>query len=188
MVVGNICSTLERNHSPPSFVPSTITVTSDDSGQCGCGAWCQRNWFQFEWPAGSNSYHIAFKELFAALLSCVIWGTHWKGNHVQLRCDNQAAVHAVSSRSCKDRSQMHLLQCLFFCEAHYQFRLTAVYLPGILNGLADDLSRNHRLSFLSKANKAPSSVPTRLSELLSGRGGDGPIGLIVRRRDTPCLG
>ena len=68
---------------------------------------------------------------------------------------------------------MHLLRCLFFCEAWYQFRLSAAYLLGVQNTLADDLSRDRRSSFLSKApgmNKEPSLAPPDLPELLLGVG------------------
>ena len=92
---------------------------------------------------------------------------------MQVRCDNQAVVHAVSARSCKDKPLMHLLRCLFFCEAHYHVRLSAAYLPGSLNVLADHLSRNRSVSFLSKvtdADREPSPIPERLPELLLGVG------------------
>ena len=157
---------------PPPSLP-TVMVTSDASGEWGCGAWSQQAWFQFKWPAASEEHHIAFKELFAILLAGVVWGREWQGCRVHARCDNQAAVHAISGRSCKDKSLMHLLRCLFFCEARYQFRLSAAYLPGVQNTLADDLSRDRRSSFLSKApgmNKEPSPAPPDLPELLLGVG------------------
>lgn len=151
---------------PPSPV---VTVTSDASGEWGCGAWSQRTWFQFQWPAERRYHHIAFKELFAILLSCTTWGVGWRGTRVRARCDNQAAVHAIAARSCRDKAMMHLLRCLFFCEARYQFRLVAEHLPGIRNYLADDLSRNRLSSFLSKAPdmcQEPSQTPPNLPELL----------------------
>ena len=157
---------------PPPSVPMVL-VTSDASGEWGCGAWSQQAWFQFQWPAVSRGHHIAFKELFAILLACVVWGSKWQGCRVHARCDNQAAVHAITGRSCKDKSMMHLLRCLFFCEARYECRLSAVYLPGVLNTLADDLSRDRRSSFLSKApgmDKVPSPAPPGLPELLLGVG------------------
>ena len=85
------------------------------------------------------------------------------------RCDNQAAVFAVMARSCRDKSLMHLQRCLFFFEAHYQFELGAEYLPGVVNTLADDLSRNRSSSFLRKApqmRREPSQVPPQLPRLL----------------------
>ena len=56
-------------------------------------------------------------------------------------------------------------------EAHFQFEVEAVYLPGKVNTLADDLSRNRSSSFLCKApqmRREPSRVPPQLPRLLFG--------------------
>ena len=153
----------------PSRAPPSVVVTSDASGEWGCGAWMRLEWFQFQWPANSVHHHIAFKELSVALLAAAVWGPSWRGQRVRWRCDNQAAVFAVTARSCRDKSLMHLLRCLFFFEAHYQFELGAEYLPGVVNTLADDLSRNRSSSFLRKApqmRREPSQVPPQLPRLL----------------------
>lgn len=133
---------------PPNDIPAT-TVTSEASG--GCGTWYQSKWLQYQWPPHAQHHHIAYEELFAAILATASWGSEWRGQRVLWRCDNMAAVHAVLSRSCRDRSLMHLVRCLFFIEAHYQFELVASYLPGEANMLADDLSRNRSSAFLLKA-------------------------------------
>ena len=154
---------------PPRHSPAVV-VTSDASGEWGCGAWSQEHWFQFQWPELAKDHHIAFKELFAVLLACVLWGGSWSRCRVLARCDNQAAVHAMTNRSCKDK---YLLRCLFFCEAHHNFSLAAVYLPGSQNVLADDLSRNRRSSFLQKApgmSREPAPIPPNWPELLLGVG------------------
>ena len=147
----------------------TRSVTSDASGGWGCGAWSGSSWFQLEWPAAAREYHISFKELFAGLVSAALWGNQWRGSRVQWLCDNQPAVHAVCSRSCRDPLMMHLVRCLFFLEAWFSFELVAVHLPGRENMLADDLSRNRLSAFLSKApsaNPAPAPLPPGLPELL----------------------
>ena len=64
---------------------------------------------------------------------------------------------------------MHLLQSLFFMEAQLQFELTSTHIAGARNSLADDLSRNRRSSFLSKApwvTPHPSPVSIQLAALL----------------------
>ena len=90
-----------------------VVVTSDASGLWGCGAWCQLQWFQYQWPEAC-AHHISFKELFALLVAVATWGRHWTPKQVLWRCDNQAAVKVISTRSCRDPSMMHLLRCLFF--------------------------------------------------------------------------
>ena len=149
----------------PCLGQPAFTVTSDASGNWGCGAWSGSSWFQFEWPQSAKNHHISFKEMFAGLLSCAAWGKGWRGARVEWRCDNQAAVQAIASRSCRDQPMMHLIRCLFFLEAWFGFELVAVHLPGEENSLADDLSRNRRSLFLSKA-RSPDPLPTELRPAL----------------------
>ena len=83
-------------------------------------------------------------------------------------CDNKLAVHKVCGRSCCDHDMMHLICCLFFLEAWFDFELVAAHLPGRQNMLADDLSRNHRSAFLSNAlsaDLAPTILPPELPGL-----------------------
>ena len=83
--------------------------------------------------------------------------------------DNQAAVHAVNRRSCRDKDMMRLIRCLFFLEAWFSSELVATHLPGRNNMLADDLSRDRLSAFLSKVHSPdPQSadVPPGLQELL----------------------
>lgn len=57
---------------------------------------------------------------------------------------------------------MQLLQCLFFIEAYFQFHLSGAYLPGVANGLVDDLSWDRFTAFLAKITEAaqgPSCIP-----------------------------
>ena len=108
-----------------------VEVTSDASGRWGCGAWTQQSWFQFQWPEPARVHHITFKELFAVVLAYVIWGGRWCGTRVRCQCDNQAAVCALMSRSCRDPSLMHLLRCLFFIETRCNFELVGMHIAGV---------------------------------------------------------
>ena len=146
-----------------------VRVTSDASGSWGCGAWSDSRWFQLEWSASARGHHISFKELFAGLVSCAVWGRSWNGCRIRWWCDNQAAVHAVNRRSCRDKGMMRLVRCLFFLEAWFRFELVATHLPGRENMLADDLSRNRLSDFLSNAQSPdprPTVIPPGLRELL----------------------
>jgi len=89
--------------------------------------------FQLEWLTEVRCYHI-FKELFAGLVSCAVWGRHWRGSWVRWLCDNQVVVHAVNKRSCCNQAMMHLIRCLFFLEAWFCFKLIAAHLPRDLEG------------------------------------------------------
>ena len=157
----------------PLSAPPSFDITSDASGQWGCGAWSLTSWFQFQWPPTASQHHISFLELFAVLLACAVWGNRWHGSRVRCLCDNQAAVHTIASRSSRDPTLMHLLRCLFFMEAWFQFELVAVHIPGTLNTRADDLSRDRLSSFFLKApemESEPTAIPPLLPTLLLGMG------------------
>ena len=73
------------------------------------------------------------------------------------------------SRTSKNPHLMHLLRCLFFIEAEYQFTLSVAHIAGVANDLADDLSRDQLSSFHSKvphARRQPAPIPPALPELL----------------------
>ena len=46
-------------------------------------------------------------------------GRHWSGMAIQFVCDNLSVVQALSSGRVRDAHLLHLLQCLFFLEAHF---------------------------------------------------------------------
>ena len=79
-----------------------------------------------------------------------------------VRCDNQAVVSAVSARSCRDPNLMHLLQCLFFFESHFQFVTHIEHIPGKDNSLVGDLSRDNIASFMQHSKVRPESTPTSI--------------------------
>ena len=61
----------------------------------------------------------------------------------------------------------HMLRCLFFLEAKWDMRLTAVHVPGVENGIADAVSRNNLDVFfhlLPQANPTPEGYPRGLVE------------------------
>ena len=97
----------------------------------------------------------------------------WPGTSVQIsircRCENMAVVHDMASRYSREYDLMHLLRCLFFFEAYFDFSAVAEHIPGAENGLADDLSRNRLDSYLlqvPEASKSPVPICPVLVELL----------------------
>ena len=154
--------------------PQIDSVTADASGSWGCGAMLKggASWFQFQWPSDWTDVNIATKELFPLVVAAAIWGVRWKGGSVLFRSDNQAVVAALSSYSARDPPLTHLLRCLFFIEAYFDFEHTVAHVPGIDNGAADALSRDNMtkfFSFLPQANPSPSPIPPPLVEMLSER-------------------
>lgn len=143
--------------SSPSF-----TVTSDASGSWGYGAHFASHWFQLKWDPVDNAHSIAFLELVPIIVAGMVWGKLWKGSYVCCRCDNQAVVAIIHSRYSRDDKLMHLLRCLFFVEAFFNFSFIAEHVPGQSNTLADALSRNYDISSLLQAlSMDPHPSPVR---------------------------
>ena len=141
---------------------------SDASGSWGCGALWKGLWFQVPWnfmPISNES--IAAKELFPVLVGCVVWGRLWKGCTVCCHSDNMAAVSVINQHSAKNDLLCHLLRCLFFASAFFDFDLVAKHIPGLENGAADALSRNRLDLFFmqtSNASSSPTPLPPTLLE------------------------
>ena len=75
----------------------------------------------------------------------------------------------LASRSSRDAQLNHLLRCLFFIEAEFNFALNGTHIAGVDNHLADDLSRDKLSCFLSKlpqAHTLPSPIPKPLTTAL----------------------
>ena len=151
------------------------------SGSFGCGAWnpYSGEWIQLRWAevAGSASLEsqnggIAWKELLPIIMACAVWGRQWVGGAVTFHCDNTSAVSVVTSGYSRVQEIMHLLRCLFFVRARFQFEAWAVHTPGADNGIADAISRNNMYRFYSqvpaaRVRRVP--IPPPLMALLVGQ-------------------
>ena len=149
-------------------------LTSDASGW-GCGAFWEDKWFQLAWynTRVMEKEIIAIKELILIVLAGAMWGKQWEGSVVKCRCDNEAVVAVLRTRTSRDGSIMHLLRCLFFLEAHFAFSVVSSHVAGVDNGMADDLSRDRLFDFLQASESARLEsgchVPTSLLELVCNR-------------------
>ncbi len=144
-------------------------MVSDATGSWGCGAYWHPHWFQIRWSPRAQPLPIAVKEILPLVIAVAVWGPRWRQSAVRCHCDNQSVVHDIRTRTSRHPHMMHLLRCLFFLEAHYQLQISSVHIPGVLNDLADDLSRDRLPSFLRKVHQpdlTPTPIPTQLINLL----------------------
>ena len=144
-------------------------ITTDASGNWGCGGYCERNWFQVQWPQNTADLHITVKELIPIVLALGLWGSKWVGKTIQLRCDNAAAVAIVNSGDSRDAEAMHLRRCMAFIAAKFDINFFASHIRGADNKLADELSRNKVTDFMSdypQAHPWPTPIPPELLDLV----------------------
>ena len=138
---------------------ATVDIWSDASGSYGCRALCPTlsRWFQLEWArtkvvSGVGEDHsITWMELLPIVLSSVILGAALRGQRVTVHCDNAGAVAVVNSGYSRVHGIMHLLRCLFFIRAYYEFSVQAVHVKGVNNVWADAISRNNASLLHSQA-------------------------------------
>ena len=145
------------------------SVSSDTSGSWGCGPFCGSLWSQLKWAGTVVDSHITVKELVPIVIAAAIWGKHWAGCTVLANCDNAAVVAIINQGSSKNQECMHLMRCLSFIAAQFNFNLVAAHIKGVDNILADALSRNNALLFsaqLPHARPDPSTIPPELLDLL----------------------
>lgn len=67
-------------------------------------------------------------------------------------CDNAAVVVIVNKGDCREAEAMHLLRCLAFLKAKFEFSLYCTHIQGTSNELADTPSRD-------KAQVLPTGKP-----------------------------
>ena len=145
-----------------------LELTSDASGSWGCGAFCGNQWLQLHWRAASFTASIATKELVPIVLAAAVWGSQWSASHILCKCDNAAVVAVINKGSCRDQSLMHLMRCLTFYAAVFNFSISAVHLPGSQNTAADALSRGDRAKFFSvlpQANPIGTPIPAAVVDM-----------------------
>ena len=132
----------------------TVVLTSDASGSWGCGAFWNTRWLQLAWSdtACPPKTNIATRELIPIVMAAAMWGRFWEGQVVCCRCDNEAVVAVLTSRTSRDPDLMHLLRCLALFEAKLSFRVVASHIPGVENVIADLLSRGHSPPFTQVAD------------------------------------
>jgi hypothetical protein len=85
------------------------------------------------------------------------------------QCNNAAIVAIICSGSSKDSEVMHLVRCLAFTSAKFEFSLFTSHICGVHNVLADALSRNNAFLFLSndpQAHRNACVIPQELTDLL----------------------
>ena len=145
-----------------------LELYTDASSTVGFGAYWDGAWFSQPWPSLLMSKPIDWKELYAIIMACEVWGKHWRGKRLLFHCDNQAIVQVWQSGLSCSSSLMCLVRALFFVAACYNFHVLICHIPGINNSIADSLSRMQLKRFRSLAPKAnPNPTPTPANLTLS---------------------
>ena len=141
-----------------------ITSVFTDSCTLGAGAiyngdWFYANW-QLDWPAVAN-LHINSKEILAVFFAVCRWAPAWSNKRIYIQSDNITSVATINRGTSKDPFVMSCLRTLFWLSAKYNFHITSKYIPGLINTVADKISRAHEPG--SFCQFLPYVIPSDLS-------------------------
>ena len=89
--------------------------------------------FKCSGPTDGEVPTYTAKELLPVVIAAALWGKQWIGQRVCFNCDNMAVVDLLRSRTTKDTLIMHLLRCLSFYAAFYQFNFESRHVSGSQN-------------------------------------------------------
>ncbi|GAV01363.1 hypothetical protein RvY_12087 [Ramazzottius varieornatus] len=139
------------------------------AGPIGCGAICGNQWFQYRSPDGVLALNppIAWHEMVPIYLSCVVWGSQWRGKRLEFYHDNQATVAAWKKFSSPHKGLMELIRRIYFHAAKNNFTLRIMHLRGVANAIADSLSRSQMERFRTLAprpNHSPETIDSNLTK------------------------
>ena len=125
---------------------SALAFYTDAALSIGFGVFFANEWFSESWPVEleflvRNCNSIALYELYPIVVACLLWGKHWCRKRIVVFCDNEGTVNIIN----KGRSSVALINKLvrrltWTCITG-NFVLRAAYIPGLLNNVADALSR-----------------------------------------------
>ena len=147
-----------------------VQVTTDASTKGWGAAWSGRQ-IQGTWPEAEARLHINALELLAVVRTLQQWGVHWRGKSVIFLMDNRTAVaYLLKQGGTRSHSSTLIAEELFRLADGLDLFLTAAYLPGERNVLADMLSRANQIlktewhlgqaAFQWLCSRSPFGVPT----------------------------
>ena len=146
-------------HRHLSLAPS-LHLYTDAAGSVGYGAYYNGSWFCGTWTAEQQHCCIQYMELYPIALACSTWGREWPSRRIEFHSDNQAVVAALRNGTCRCANVMSLLRSMFIVCAVNNFNVTATYIPGKANTIADSLSRQNLHAFRKLAPNAAATPTT----------------------------
>lgn len=132
---------------PLPVAAEDFQIDASGNASLGCGAFWNGKILQEHWSPEVSAMiqdkklYSSHLEVYPMLMAAKQWHCDWSGKHVIVYTDNKAAMAAINSGTAKNDLVMSWLRDLFFLSAIHNFRITARYVPGKFNKLADALSR-----------------------------------------------
>lgn len=121
-----------------------VVYTYTDSSEIAGGAFCQADWTYCVWhcdrPDITNE-HINIKELAIIREAALRWGDVWANRRVLVFTDNIATCYMINKGTSSSKAALAVLKDLSFISLTWNFSISASYIPGHQNDVADSISR-----------------------------------------------
>lgn len=128
------------NGSTAMPLPSDSVLTTDASST-GWGATFLNLKARGDWTSAQSAMHSNVRELTAVLLSLRAFQAQLTGRSILLRSDNVTTVASINRLCGRSHRLNDLVHSVFqFCQRH-SVTLRAIWIPGVTNSEADELSR-----------------------------------------------
>ncbi len=122
-------------------VPITSIRLQTDASGIACAAVFDDQFIVRLHCATTSSWHINETELLSVYLAALKWRHQWRNKRVIVASDNTTVVASINKGTSKSAMIMRMLRDLFWISASFNFHLTAKFIEGRLNTVADAASR-----------------------------------------------
>ena len=136
-----------------------------DASKLGYGLVFGSHWAYGPFNQVWSLYNICLLEAYPIMLVFALFGSSLRGKKLILHSDNEALVTILNKQSSKDPAIMTIVRVIVLSAMKYNVIFKAEHIPGVLNSLADPLSRLQVELFKSRAHQVdaePTQVPAHL--------------------------
>ena len=139
-----------------------MKLFTDASGHDGWGTYWSGRWLQDHWSHAQQQMSIAWKELYAIVMTVHTWGSLWQWQKILFTVTTKTVVNIWEKDSTKSPNIMALVRLLYFCAARYHIYICVQHIPGNNNNIADAISRYQDAHFkrlTPEAATTPDIIP-----------------------------
>lgn len=125
------------------FKKEVTHFLTTDAADAGWGAHLNDHYLTGHWTNHQKTWHSNMKELYAVYGAIKRKSQILKNTHILVQSDNRTLVaHIRNEGGTRSLTLLELTSNLLVLAEHLNITLSAAYLPGRYNGIADRLSRN----------------------------------------------
>ena len=112
-----------------------------DASLQGLGGVFKNMVYSLQIPKGFNNYTIVHLEILNVVVALKLWGSLWKNQAIELKCDNMAVVEVLNTGKARDQMLATSARNIWLLTSMYNIDLVVTHIPGVTNVVADLLSR-----------------------------------------------